>query len=74
MTAILVPYRVCFIEENDDENWQKLDIFFDCSFGFDMIMNFISAYYDNHNILRRKYRDIINRYLTGWFWIDAIAL
>jgi hypothetical protein len=44
MTAILVPIRVSFIDES--ESWDIIDAIFDIYFLCDMIINFISAYYD----------------------------
>lgn len=74
MTGLLVPFRVCFVEDADDYQWYEMDLFFDCAFGFDILINFVSAYYDQHNRLQKEFKEIAINYLTGWFWIDIIAL
>jgi hypothetical protein len=74
MTGLLTPFRVCFVEDVDDYQWSEMDIFFDCAFGLDMLFNFLSAFYDQHNRLRKTLKEIAINYLTGWFWIDIVAL
>lgn len=74
MTGLLTPFRVCFIEDTDDKDWYEMDIFFDCAFGLDIVINFISAFYDQHNRLRKTFKEIAINYLTGWFWIDIVAM
>lgn len=49
LTAIITPVRVCFVDDSDSNNWFTLDLFFDIYFGCDIIMNFISAYYDHNS-------------------------
>ena len=74
MTGLFTPFRVCFVDDSDDANWFDLDLFFDVSFGLDILINFISAYYDKHNRLRKTFKEIAINYLSGWFWIDIVAL
>ena len=73
-TALIVPFRVCFVEEADSYIWDEIDLFFDVSFGIDMLINFISAYYDAHNRLKKSLKEIALNYVTGWFWLDVFAL
>lgn len=74
MTGFIVPFRVCFIDDSDDNDWYEVDVFFDSVFGLDMLVNFFSAFYDQHNRLRKTFKEISLHYLTGWFWIDMFAL
>lgn len=48
LTAIFTPIRLSFIDD-DDKNWNIADTVFDIFFTFDIIINFISAYYDQSN-------------------------
>lgn len=49
MTALITPIRVCFVDDEDVKNWYGVDTFFDVYFACDMIINFISAFYDECN-------------------------
>lgn len=46
LTAIITPIRVGFIDDRDVDDWFILDTSFDIYFGLDIIVNFLSAYYD----------------------------
>ena len=59
-------------EEND--NWKIYDYITDVLFGLDLILNFITAYYDEENNVVKDMKKIARNYLTGWFTIDVIAL
>jgi hypothetical protein len=63
MTAALVPIRVCLIDDEDLENWYVVDILFDVFFGMDIIVNFLSAFYDSNNQLIFRFKDIFIKYL-----------
>ena len=54
-TAIVLPFRVSFIDE-DSDFYKRLDIFFDVVFGVDVVFNFFSAYIDNEdNIIKNRH-------------------
>lgn len=72
LTAILVPIRICFIQES--ETWDAIDICFDIFFGLDIIVNFLSAFYDQKNKLVTEWKQIILNYIQGWFILDFIAV
>ncbi len=74
MTGLLTPFRVCFVDDADDDQWSEIDLFFDFAFGLDVIINFFSAFYDQHNRLRKTFKEIAFNYITGWFCIDIFAL
>ena len=74
MTGLLTPFRVCFVDDDNDQVWVNMDIFFDCAFGIDIVINFMSAFYDQHNRLKKTFKEIVFNYLTGWFWIDMVAM
>ncbi len=50
-TATILPYRVCFIESNDKDGWYYFDFIMNIIFGLDVIVSFLSAYYDTDNVL-----------------------
>lgn len=49
LTAILTPVRVCFIDDSDLDSWYPIDLFFDIYFIMDILVNFISAFYNSSN-------------------------
>ena len=49
-TAIVTPYRIAFYE-TDALEWQIIDYLIDILFGFDIVLNFFTAYYkDNDDV------------------------
>jgi len=70
----VTPIRVCFVDDKDANKWWEFDLFFDIYFGLDIILNFISAYYDHNSQLIYNFKDIIYNYFTGWFIIDLISI
>lgn len=59
-----MPVTVCFNDGNNN-NENVFDIIMDVLFGIDICINFISAYYNKHNMLVVDYKLIIINYLTG---------
>lgn len=73
LTAILSPYDVSFIEDGD-KAFEIINLIFDVTFGVDIMINFVSAYYDPVNGLVTDFKTIVTQYLKAWFWIDLIAM
>ena len=72
-TAIVLPYRVSFTDEDSKFN-VILDYLFDAIFAVDMIINFFSAYIDNEdNIIKNRQKIIVN-YFKTWFFIDFFSI
>lgn len=72
-TAIVVPYRTCFIEVTPT-NWLVADSVIDALFAFDIFVNFNSSYMDEDQGLLIANRKVIAKsYLKGWFLIDLVA-
>lgn len=46
LTAIITPVKVCFVDDGDEESWYTIDLIFDLYFISDILINFISAYYN----------------------------
>jgi len=72
-TTLLTPYDVSFID-GEDSTFTVLNMIFDVLFGLDIILNFISAYYDPANGLITDLKLIALTYIKGWFWIDLVAM
>ena len=74
MIYVLTVYPVRLSFFNDyDFNWAILDLFVDCIFMFDMIINTITAYEDiNGNLIFHLHRIALN-YFRTWFWLDLIS-
>ena len=51
LTAALTPIRVCLIDDEDLDSWYPIDVLFDVFFGMDIIVNFLSSFYDSNNQL-----------------------
>lgn len=49
LTAIVTPVRVCFIDDSDFDSWYPVDLFFDIYFIIDILINFLSAFYNSSN-------------------------
>ena len=72
-TAIVLPYRVSFTDEDSKFN-KVLDILFDSIFGFDLLLNFFSAYIDNEdNIIKNRQKIVVN-YCKTWLFIDFFSI
>lgn len=74
MIYVLTVYPVRLSFFNDyDYNWAILDLFVDCVFMFDMIVNTVTAYEDiNGNLVFHLHRIALN-YFRTWFWLDLIS-
>jgi Ion transport protein len=72
-TALYTPFRVAFVEDDTDLT-TIIDMIFTVGFGIDMILNFITAYFDPKNGLVTSYKLIAKEYLKWWFWIDFVAM
>ncbi|CAD8104476.1 unnamed protein product [Paramecium sonneborni] len=73
-TTIITPFKVCFIDSGNDGFWFWVDVIFDILFFADIVINFLSAFYDEEQKVIDDYILIAKSYLTGWFIIDFIAV
>ena len=51
-----------------------MELIIDIIFGADIIVNFLTAYYDEKNILITSPSKIAKKYLKTWFIIDLISM
>ena len=73
-TAIYVPYKIAFINEQDSVVTQVFEWTVDILFAIDIFVNFISVYEDRKTgviILDRK--KIAMNYIKSWFILDLLA-
>ena len=71
-TAIYLPYRLAFLN-HVHLSLLIIETIVDGVFLIDIILSFLTAYYDEDNILIVDRRKIAKRYLKTWFIIDLIA-
>ena len=68
-SAIAVPIQLAF--DADAEGWfWWMQVAFSLCFVADLAMNFNVGFYEG-GVLQTDERVIVQRYLQGWFWIDA---
>ena len=67
-TILVTPFRISFIEEEDDDMWTIINLAVDVIFGLDIPINFLSAYFDAHDNLVISRKLIAYNYFTGWFF------
>jgi hypothetical protein len=68
-SAIAVPYRICFDAPAQGVLWYFEQVL-TAAFMIDVFFNFKTAHTDNNQAWVLDRREIIARYLSGWFWID----
>ena len=71
-TSTVVPFQVAFVDE-DSGFAQFLNYCVDVLFGLDIIINFFSAYEDEHHRIEIRLKKIARNYIAFWFWLDLAA-
>ncbi|CAD8179140.1 unnamed protein product [Paramecium octaurelia] len=71
--ATILPFRISFYLDNEVQAWYYADIVTDVLFWFDLIISFLSGYYDEEGKLVKKRKIIFMNYLKGWFTVDLIS-
>jgi len=76
--AFYVPFSICFKYSSSDDEMtfmEAVDIFVDSLFMIDIVINFISSYEDPvTNLPIISLKKIGYNYITGWFFIDLMAV
>jgi len=72
-TALFLPFKIAFVEDNEFPTWEIFDYLIDAIFLADIVINFFSAYYDEFNNVVVNPKLICKRYITGWLLIDLIV-
>jgi hypothetical protein len=71
-TTFAVPYMIAFVESGDPRQLEPFDIwdiFLDCIFMTDIVINFCTAYYHQGEYVTNLNRIAVN-YITSWFFLD----
>lgn len=73
-SSIITPFKLSFVPDNYYIFWDVFDDFFVGSvFFLDMILNFMTPVYVNHELVIDQ-KKIICDYLRFWFWLDLLSI
>lgn len=72
-SAWVTPYDIFFMTDYN-EHFYTIEYCIDIFFGMDIIINFISAYYDEHLVIVDDFKKIARKYLTTWFLLDVVMV
>ena len=70
-SVIIMPYRICFYDQ-DIFWWKILEYAIDFGFMLDVIINSLSAYFENEILIKER-RQILCKYAKSWMALDIIA-
>jgi len=77
IVSVLVPLELAFYwDSNPPVSFGVVSLIVDFFFGFDIILNFGTAYHDGHGVsgqLVTGFRGIALHYARGWFLVDVLA-
>lgn len=71
-TSIFVPFQTAFVD-SDNQFYQDLDVFFDCMFILDFVLNFFMAYEDKDKKVEIRLKFIARNYLYTWLLLDLLS-
>jgi hypothetical protein len=72
-TATILPFRLSFMDVTND-GWDTWDRIINYFFMFDVLVNLMSAYYDQDNLLVTNNIYIAKNYMRGWMIVDIISV
>jgi hypothetical protein len=72
-TALLMPFRIAFIDQDDSPIWSPLENVIDFLFLTDCLINFNLAFYNIDNYIVTSRKQIALEYIKSWFFIDIIS-
>lgn len=73
LCAVLTPLYVAFADDGDTF-FEGMNTVFNVGFGIDILMNFLTAYYNSRGQIVTKFSKITSNYMRLWFWIDVAAM
>ena len=73
-TAIIMPYRISFVEFVWYDDWFYVELVVDALFFTDFLVNLNSAYRVEDDVLVTSRKTIFCTYLQGWMMLDIIAM
>lgn len=72
-TVVVMPFSMAYLESTGFDTWFFIDTTVDGLFFIDVIVNFLSAYYNSEGVLVVNLRTIILKYSRSWLIIDLFA-
>jgi hypothetical protein len=72
-TAFVTPLRVTFLDD-DTPQWLAVDYTINAMFFIDIIVTFLSAYYDETNELVVSKWKIAKNYMCPWLPLDILSI
>lgn len=72
-SSVLTPLHVAFYEDFSVW-WSVFEGLTDCVFLIDVVLTFVTAYYDRYEVLVSSHRRIAYSYLKGWFFLDIVSI
>ena len=72
--ALYVPVVFGFPGDGLEKPTWLFAVFIDTIFVLDMVVQFLSPFYDEDGTLQTEYSAIAKRYLRSWFVVDVLAL
>ena len=72
----MTPIFLAFHDPNDPRQrwWESFNLSLDIVFAIDIIVTFLSSFYDDDYHLIDELRPIAINYIRGWFVIDLLAI
>ena len=74
LSCVLTPLNIAFAYDKKYTAHDVIDHTIDVLFLFDIILCFNAAYITQDQEIVSDRKSIAKNYLTGWFWIDFIAI
>lgn len=72
-TAVIMPIRVAFYDVVFFDAWTIIDLFMDCLFAFDIVVNCTVSYERRDSSLEKNPRKVFCNYARSWLAFDVVA-
>jgi len=72
-TALLMPFRLSFYDDNGTDEWFILEVVVNCLFFLDILLTLNTGFYDSEGTLIMQRKAIIRNYLRTWLIVDLVA-
>ena len=72
-TATFVPYQTSFVDTSSSPGLQAWEWVVNGIFGFDVIVNFFSAFENSDKNIEVRFVVIARNYIQSWFLLDVLA-
>eukprot|EP00347_Sterkiella_histriomuscorum_P011676 403371537 len=72
-TALIMPYKLAFRDNGEEDMTEYLEILIDALFSIDIIITFFSAIEADDGKITYNMKTIAKKYLKSFFFVDVIA-